>query len=380
MDKKVNASLLQLCSLLTPYEEHEFSQKDTNWEQIIHLAKQHRVTPILSRLLNDQKIEIPPEAKKKLESQSKSVNFKMLKLTAELLRLTKEFDQERIQFISLKGPVQSLQIFGDISIKHSRDLDILIEESKVEQCLVLLKKMGYQTSSFYLTLNKRQKRYFLKSQNQLLFFHPERKVQLEVHWRLFANKAFLEFPFHDLLSNAETVMLENYSFKSVGKLHLINYLLAHGAKHQWSMLYWVVEILHFLKNNSISLEQLYSESKKQNVHRPFLQFLGLAQKLFSFKIPRNIESELDKFQISKLVSNALEAIQTDSEKLREKSFILYCKKVFYQMSLKRELSYKLGSLNWISVNDFQTLNLPQELFFLYYPLRPFLWCKRYLFS
>lgn len=380
MDKKVNASLLQLCSLLSPFEEPKISLKEKNWEEIVELAKQHRVSPLLSRAIHDQQLELPSKVTKKLESQSRAVNYKMLKLTAELLRLTKELDQERIHSISLKGPVQSLQIFGDIAIKHSRDLDILIEESKVDQCVVLLKKMGYKTSSFYGSLNNRQKSYFLKSQNQLQFYHPERKVQLEIHWRLFANRSFLDYSFEELYESAEKVSLTNYHLLGLGELHMINYLLAHGAKHQWSMLYWVVEILYFLKNNSISLEHLHLEAKKQGVHRPSLQFLGLAQKLFSLKIPSNIESVLDKFQVLKLVSNALEAIQTDSEKLKEKSFILYSKKGFYQMSLKKELSYKLGSLNWISVNDFQTLNLPSELFFLYYPLRPFLWCKRYLFS
>lgn len=380
MESKVNESLHLLCSVLSPFRKQEYFSETVNWDQLIALAHKHRVTSILSNLLVKQELKLPLKTAKQLGKQNRAANHKMLKLSAELLRLTKKFDQERIQSISLKGPVQSLQIFGDLTSKHSRDLDILIDKSKVDQCLELLKKMGYQTFSFFPSLNHRQKGYFLKNQNQLLFYHPERKVQLEIHWRLFANRSYLDYSFEELYESAEKVTVANTPVLGLGKIHRINFLLAHGAKHQWSLLYWLIEILYLLKSENISLEQLYSEVKKQRIHRPLLQFIGLSKQLFDLEVPKGIERKLDNPRVLRLVEHAKAAIQTDSEKLKEKGFVRYFKKVLYQMSLKKQFNYKLGSLNWVSVNDFQSLDLPKNLFFLYYPLRPFLWSKRYLFK
>ncbi|MEQ8910253.1 MAG: nucleotidyltransferase family protein [Vicingaceae bacterium] len=378
MDGSINTDLKYLSAILSPYSSKVALDQSVNWEKQIELARQHRISPLLSRQIAANKLQIPPGSQEKLKEQQKATHLKMLTLSRELVLVSQQFELQNIKFINLKGPVQSLQIFGDVAVKHSRDLDLLIEEDKVENCIEVLQSMGYETPSFYLSLNPKQKHYFLKTQNQLLFFQSERKVQIEIHWRLFANQKLLHFPFEELWKKSETVSLAGTQLKGLSQLYMCLYLSTHGAKHQWSTLYWLAELVYLIKNMPFNITEIHLEAKRYGVERPFLQFVGLAQLLFKMKVPDPIEALLSKNSQARLMNLALKRLQDNTSSFKNKKVSTYAISSSYRMKLKKGLWYKLGAINLISINDFQLLKLPASLFFLYYPLRPFLWVKRYL--
>lgn len=57
----------------------------------------------------------------------------MLYLSAEMERINKLCNENEIRMIFLKGPVLSQDLYGDISLRTSCDLDVLIPMQNLEK-------------------------------------------------------------------------------------------------------------------------------------------------------------------------------------------------------------------------------------------------------
>ena len=66
----------------------------------------------------------------------------MLNLSGEMERISKLFNENGIRSLFLKGPVIADAIFGDISLRTSKDLDILIPKLDVNKTEELLLSCG----------------------------------------------------------------------------------------------------------------------------------------------------------------------------------------------------------------------------------------------
>ena len=71
----------------------------------------------------------------------------MLTLCGEMEQVSKLFTENHIPLLFLKGPVIAADIYGDISLRTSKDLDILISITHVEKAEKLLLSLGYEKES-----------------------------------------------------------------------------------------------------------------------------------------------------------------------------------------------------------------------------------------
>src|SRR4051794_9536559 len=86
-----------------------------DWANVLELAEQHGVRPLLRRTLKSSCWAVVPEsAKVELERSYRSNAQKNLLLTAELLRVVDAFEQENIAVIPFKGPVLAEEVYGDL--------------------------------------------------------------------------------------------------------------------------------------------------------------------------------------------------------------------------------------------------------------------------
>ena len=61
----------------------------------------------------------------------------MLKLSGEMENISELFMENNIRSLFLKGPVIALDLYGDVSLRTSKDLDILLsinDLDKVGEC------------------------------------------------------------------------------------------------------------------------------------------------------------------------------------------------------------------------------------------------------
>ncbi len=358
--------LIALCSREINQKAALSSGDNIDWNHFILLIKKHRLTFVTSNKVQELGINMPSSISLQLSEFNQNIKLKMLALVTEIKKLSQLFNHYKIDHIYLKGPVAAQQIYGDFTAKNSRDIDLLIKPNSIEESIHALENDGYQLIYPYHELNKAQKAYFNKVNNQLALFHPVKKIQLELHWRLFANQHTLKYDFSELNLGKEEIKIGEDKVYGLGEKHLLIYLCMHGAKHAWSKLYWLLEVT-VLSKSSGNLSTTLEEAKKVGVERAVYQFIQLSWQLFGLEWDKVLVSQKSQ-QLIYLVDYARNLL-IHPEKQGAKKLLENRK---YKSSLRSGIKYQLGNKKLLSVNDFVILSLPSSLFLLYYPLRPFL--------
>ncbi len=234
-DKEIDLSLIE------KFDNNEF----------IRQIKHHRLDSIFYKAIKEQNINLPTELQQKLEQINKQNKMRMMKLTAELIRIHKLFTENGIDYISLKGPALSQQIYGDYTIRSSRDLDILVRVEDLDKVNKVLNSIDFKTN----TKNTKLCRY---ADKDIIYYNPKNKILLEIHHRFFINKYLLTY-------NKQFIINKEYSIINNEKIPILKnyvnflYLSTHSATHNWARIVWTLDIMEYIKNLS---DNEILESKK----------------------------------------------------------------------------------------------------------------------
>lgn len=369
--------LVQLCDF-SPTNENKVIKRD-QWESVINLAIKHRITKIVEYSINSFNIPISDKFRNQINNNNQKITLRMLLFTSEISVMSKNFSQLAIDVIPLKGPIASKQIYGDFTAKNSRDIDLLVREEQLEKCIVEIEKQGYINSYPFNSLSNKQKKAFKRSNNQLAFYHPEKKIQVEIHWRLFANQYFLPLSFDELLKDSTKINVGKTTINGLSEIHLLLYLCVHGSKHQWSLLYWLIEVATLIQKVEYDWKHILQEAINLGIERPLVQGLILIEKLFNLTAPKLIKEYYQENEIiQKLVETSREIIMEEASFSQKASVTNYLKILNYKMKLNNRMLYKLAYFKLNSINDFELVKLPDSLFFGYFWLRPVFWFLRYI--
>ena len=104
----------------------------------------------------------------------------MLYLSGEMEQINKLCNENRIPLLFLKGPVLAKELYGDLSLRTSSDLDVMIPIHKLGKMEELLQNSGYVKDEYIETVLSDWK----WRHHHFTYIHPEKEVKVEVHWRL----------------------------------------------------------------------------------------------------------------------------------------------------------------------------------------------------
>ncbi len=173
--------------------------------------------------------------------------IKALQLAAELVRIGDRLSEQGIDFIPLKGPVLAQRLYGDVTARICRDLDILVSPAQLVTAVSVLQSLGYVRDEPWPE-KKRSREILISHTNEEEFVNSESGIIVELHWRL------LRVPVvsHRRLEELTTANTVDYSFagrsfrvlnRELGLLFLIH----HGGIHWWRRLKWLTDIREILK-------------------------------------------------------------------------------------------------------------------------------------
>ncbi|MET3319928.1 UNVERIFIED_ORG: hypothetical protein ABIC97_003025 [Peribacillus simplex] len=362
---------------------------NTDWEFFLQLAMHHRVYPLIySKLKIVDEALIPKYVIENLYQEYKKNTFKMLFFSGEMENLSKLFDENQIRLLFLKGPVIAFDIYGDISLRTSKDLDILVQKTDLNRVEELLLSYGYEREELQ---DK-----FEKSRHHIIFFHPQKKIEIEIHWRL--NPPPLKEPsFNELWDRKRVSTLTTYQVYFLGEEDLFLYLIAHGSRHGWFRLRWLADIDQIIRNKVIPSKNSLSIKAYQNQHLGGKANLLIDHALILASVLMNTPIDKERYSLAsgkrskKLVHLAIKSIienvpleisEANFKKNQSFSIKTNLHRTFtfihYQFSLMSSLQkfIFLAQLFNPSSADLKTLKLPKSLHLLYYPLHPFLWFWR----
>ncbi len=294
----------------------------------------------------------------------------MLHLSAEMEQVSKLFSRNQIRTLFLKGPVLAHELYGDLSLRTSCDLDFLVPINDLEKAEELLVELGYEKDDYIETvLDDWRWRH-----HHVTYFHSVKGIKLEIHWRLHPGPG-KEQSFQELWERKRKSSMTSFPVYFLGKEDLFLFLVAHGARHGWSRLRWLVDIQQMMKQR-VDWDRAYLLFK--TYHNPHVggQAIILASQLLNADITEEMTLFLKGESPKKLAQEAMfyleRMVNLHTDPVPKEVSSYHTRHLFSLMSLNQKSIYIMSFL-YPYPEDAKTLPLPKSLHFLYFPLRPFLW-------
>jgi hypothetical protein len=200
-------------------------------------------------------------------------------------RLCKVFETEGIQVAVLKGLPLCMKAYGNLGIRHSKDIDLLVSPKDAKRAADKLQELGYVRLTPRVNITPKQMERWTRHKKDFEFRHATSGNEVELHWRPFDNLHLLsnDFPI-DPYRRIE--IARGLSLPALSDRDLMLYLCVHGAQHAWFRLKWIVDIAALSSRLSTSeLHRLMSLGKEMGVEQTV--HLALLLSSLFFGAPRN---------------------------------------------------------------------------------------------
>jgi hypothetical protein len=295
--------------------------EEREWGRLLEMAAAHGMRPLLYRFLtriegnvglNLVRSTFPNHVTSVLQEFTQRNLRRNLRMTGELVILLRLLAERGVNVIPFKGPTLAALAYGDLGLREFGDLDLLIARSDFMKAQELLVARGYQPE---FLLNVSQAASFAETCNVMAFWHAEKSVSVELHWEL--SPKYLPFsPDPDWLR--ERMAPSHPGGQRVMTLSpedLLVYLCAHGAKHVWEKLIWIVDVAGLIhRRSNLDWRRVYDLAAQQRCERGLFLGLRLARDVIGASVPAEIErlAESDP-ESGRLATIVIQRLLSDSE-------------------------------------------------------------------
>jgi putative nucleotidyltransferase-like protein len=355
-----------------------------DWQRFLDWVGRHGVAPLVCANLRAAGLDlVPGELFRALEDRERGNRLRVFGQIAEAARVTRVLADAGIRAMMVKGPPLAALAFDDVTLRWSRDIDLLIDPAHVEEADRLLIAAGYRRFAPDFALTKPQQQLFLKMRCEFAYYHEPSDVILELHWRLTSNRRLMPLHEYAVWGHAKSVRVGGATFSTLSDDELLLYLCVHGAIHVWFRLKWLADVAALLRQMPEEvLERAASRAAALGLERILHQSLLLAHALFAAPVPPPLLAAASRDRAARrLARAACRAInwrESPGEPARTPWFNLWVSGQAFR--LKSGLSYRWAEFQdqICSPEDWQRLPLPRSLAFLYPPFRPISWLARKL--
>lgn len=349
------------------YHANGDSLEAIDWPLFLNYVHHHRIHGLLYRQLKSMDAQwLPDEVWSALRHEYVANTYRMMHMAGELERVCENLVKRSIRAIALKGPVLADMLYSDLSMRSSKDLDILVPLADLEQAESVLRELGYE---LYIDVPRIFRDWTWKA-HHVTYMHADNGVQIELHWRL--NGDLNTEPTFDELWERRQIYSDHISVLS--QQDLLLYLIIHGARHGWFRLRWLVDIDRLLRSTE-RWEELLPYIHYYQARDLTGQALILTTTLLKTPLPTIFSHLTDSRHAMRIAGRSLEFIgeivnyHKPPNKQIAKNFDSYKLLLKTKRGLLKYFLHRLYPNSW----DSRVIKLPRALIFLYVPLRPFLW-------
>lgn len=364
-------------SSLSPLETLRPGEVD--WERLLELAVAHGVVSLLYRALAEYPECVPADILEWLRSYHRRNKLCNVLLAGELTEVLELLDSRGIPALPYKGPVLATTVYGEVGLRKSGDLDILIPRQSLPQASEVLLARGYEPEP---RLDAAQERAYLRFERERRFVNYERRQVIELQWELLPPQFAFDLPVRRFRERARRSRVGGSAVDSLSPEHLILVLCVHGTKHFWERLQWVCDVAWTLESYSEELDWdlLFREAAARGGRRMLLLGLYLAHDLLGAPPPRAELASLRRDpEVETLASEVYGWMFDDAPDsrslLEDSAFFPFHYRV--RERLRDRLRYVSRTVFTPNYADWRDLPLPRPLFFVYYALKPLRLAKKY---
>lgn len=258
-------------------------EQPLDWDYLLALAQQHRVTPVFCDHLEAFSNAVPAANWVELKKRRRLISGTNLGLAGKLLKLLAILHDHEIPVISYKGPALAQAAYGDIGKRQFLDLDIMVHKRDVGRVKELFLAHDCQPA---WRLTAAQETAVLRYYYEYSFRCNDRKVLVEVHWD-FAEPFFsFAFDLDQLWRRLEMVTILGKPVMTLSAEDSLLVLCAHGGKHCWERLGWVCDVAQLIsRRQDLNWKVLIERATALGLQRMLWVGLRLANDLLGLELP-----------------------------------------------------------------------------------------------
>lgn len=378
---------MELMLALALRQEVQNVPPSLDMDYFMALVTKNRMEPLVAEGLKKLPAQVQ-EAYGEFRSvchQQKNLTFSSMRQMQVLASLMQGFQKANIRAISLKGPLLAADIYGNPSMRYSRDLDLLVSEGDFPAACKYMESLGYEEEiNVFNKTPKRRKKLASRGEEMHTAYHKD-GICVEIHWRISFR---MEETFERLWERRDSRVLLGQKIPVLGEQDNLVYLICHAAGHGFLRLRWLLDLYEILKKPGCSADALYELYAQRNIGAVFLETL-----LLLYLCPILTMPELDGGLISirrgdnRIEIRCADQLEKDLDLAIRLAELLRAtfpmteiamgsagKNYFYL--LPKEKEHKSIGRHIVSFfepcrADLELVDLPDALYFLYYIIRPF---------
>jgi Uncharacterised nucleotidyltransferase len=356
-----------------------------DWDAILAGARRHRVAPLLlAGLQGCGSTRVPEHVLAELRRLTVAVARRSLAQAAEAARLARAFAEAGLRVLALKGVVLSAQLHGDGVPRDSRDIDLLADPDQFAAAEATLAAAGYRYVAEAKT--PRQTAAYRHALKDLQFVHTATGAPVELHHRLNDNPNLLATDFDALWRERAEIRIGDAAVATLGRALLALYLMVHGAGHGWERLVWLTDFAAALRAPG-AVERAIASAEAAGLATAMLHAVSLAHDWLAVPVGAQhlarAHADAKVARLDRLLAH-LYAGGAWHEMPPRGSWAKFARasiwQRLYRLSLKANARYLASQLGreWFTPADWDSVRLPDGLFFLYPVVRPLGWLARRL--
>jgi hypothetical protein len=349
-------------------------------DDFLTLIERHRIAPVIYHVLKSKEI-VSSQGLQKLKHLVELNLFRSMSAKREMISFLKFSISADHKLLFLKGLILSEMYYGDISLRHTMDLDVWVEIDSVEASISYLNHCGYVSSPEWSKLSDKQKCYFKKAFHDLSFSHrtDNSRIPIELHWRLREGNGHFTYDPDKEWEKMQQISFGNNTIHAMNEIDLFLYLTVHGTEHAWFRLKWLVDLPVLISKSNLDWKIVIDRAIFLKCEKHLYITILLLNTLLGFEIPRafhsmNVDGEY-RSSVDYIVDRIVSDQHFNANDMERWKTLAFNRKL--AESGNNDMRFLLKYFT--NPNDWKTLKLPDSIFFLYFPLRPFLFLYRRLF-
>lgn len=348
----------------------ELTSKPLDWKKLAHFAELQSVAQLLASNLERADAPVPLGERHDIRMSFLRRSCEATRMAGELVRVVDLLRTNRIRAIALKGPALAAAAFGNIALRLSVDLDILVHPADAPAAGRLLKQIGYNGWDWPEQQDARRMRF---DSEQDLICH-ERRIIVDLHWALAPGIMRMPATFDELWDRSVEVSIGGSAVRALSSQDLLMFLALHGAKHEWASLGLVCDIAQLvLSSPNIDWEWVHSRSRELGMLRIMHMGLFLASDLLDAPLPHAAKSRMHCDPVAQLLAMAATSKMFD-QPAEKMGLLANIRRCLFMVRVRERLRDRLRFFLAAAAptpSDLAALELPELLTVLYPLLRPF---------
>lgn len=241
-----------------------------DWDALVVLAESHGVLPLFCRSLPGQ---LPAE----LVARYRSRWVLSLSLARELEGILGHFERHGVEILPLKGPVLADLLYGEVSLRPSDDLDLLVRREEFSRAEALLAELGFEPASNADDYHRNFRR---------------NGIFVELHFAI-ASPSAPHFDLPGAWARARRLEFHGHPIRFLSPVDLVLYLALHGIKHRFARLIWVLDVARALQPmDESSASRLLGQASARQLRNILLTACEVAHRSFAIELPPAIGEAL----------------------------------------------------------------------------------------